>query len=68
MEARFVLFRSSYSPWETIMAAAAEFASTLSPEQLISISHSCDKSDSVVAVWYWAKTNSPQPESRTVHC
>lgn len=68
MESRFVLFRSNFSPWESIMEAAAAFASTLSPEQLISISHSCDKIDSVVAVWYWANIKSPQPESRTMHC
>jgi hypothetical protein len=62
MEIRFVLFRSSHSPWDVIMQRAADFANMLRPEQLVSISHSCDKLDSVVAVWFWADIKSPESE------
>ncbi len=48
------MFRGLLSTWEELFRQAAEFASTLRPEQLISISHSEDGNDGVVAVWYWA--------------
>ena len=34
-------------------AAAAEFASSLGPERLISISHALDVHVHLVTVWYW---------------
>lgn len=54
MNARFKIFRSHTSPWPVIFAKAAEFATTLGPERLIGISHSCDQNNGVVAVWFWA--------------
>jgi len=32
---------------------AADFANEIGPERVVSISHSEDKDDGVVAVWYW---------------
>lgn len=66
-EARFVMFRSSTSTWETIFANAAEHATSLGPGRVISISHSCDNQDSVVTVWYWADINEPLGE-RVIRC
>jgi hypothetical protein len=40
--------------WDDLMQQAAEFASSIGRENLISISHSEDKDDGVIAVWYWA--------------
>ncbi len=68
MEVRFRLFRTSQLLWEDLMQRAAEFASTLRPEDVINISHSCDSGDSVVAVWYWADIKAPQFDPRTVFC
>ncbi len=51
----FKLFRSSLLSWESLFAQAAEFASTIGPRRLISISHSEDRNEGVVAVWYWEK-------------
>lgn len=38
--------------WEKLFAAAAEFASTLHPEQLVGFSHSSDNGHGTVVVWY----------------
>ena len=54
MEARFKIFKSATSPWPAIFATAARFATSLGPERLIGISHSCDQNVAVVTVWYWA--------------
>jgi len=54
MQARFKIFKSSHSPWKTLFAAAATFATSLGPERLIGISHSHEQTLGVVTVWYWA--------------
>ena len=46
-------FRSSMKSWESLFDDAAAFAAELGPERLISISHSEDKNEGVVTVWYW---------------
>ncbi|HEX5272945.1 MAG TPA: hypothetical protein VFW33_20755 [Gemmataceae bacterium] len=51
--ARFKIFRSSLNTWESLFAEAAEFAGQLGPERLITVSHSADNGEGVVAVWYW---------------
>jgi hypothetical protein len=51
--ARFKMFRSSLTTWESLFAEAAEFASQLGPERLINISHSADGGEGIVTVWYW---------------
>jgi hypothetical protein len=33
---------------------AAAFATSVSPDRLITISHSADRTDGVITVWYWA--------------
>ena len=48
------IFRGTLQTWDQLFSEAAGFASTLAPGQLISISHSEDGNDGVVAVWYWA--------------
>jgi hypothetical protein len=49
----FKVFRSSFSSWETLFREAADFASTVPTDRLISISHSEDQNEGVVSVWYW---------------
>jgi hypothetical protein len=51
--ARFKVFQSSLTSWESLFAEAAEFASQLGPERLITVSHSADQGEGVVVVWYW---------------
>ncbi|HZZ45137.1 MAG TPA: hypothetical protein VFE58_19530 [Tepidisphaeraceae bacterium] len=53
MSVRFKFFRGVLKSWDSLFDEAAEFASTLKPERLISISHSADQGKGVVTVWYW---------------
>jgi hypothetical protein len=50
---KFRVFRGVFETWQELFEEASVFASTKGPEDLINISHSCDKNDGVVAVWYW---------------
>jgi len=47
------VFRGTWASWEDLFRDAAEFANELGPEAVVSISHSKDQDDGVVAVWYW---------------
>ena len=47
------MFRGVMSTWPELFAEAADFATQVGRERLITISHSEDKNDGVVAVWYW---------------
>jgi hypothetical protein len=51
--ADFKIFRSSLSPWEAIFQQAADFATQLGRDRVISISHSEANGEAVVTVWYW---------------
>jgi hypothetical protein len=58
---RFEVFRGTFASWNQLFEQAAEFASHIGRERLISISHSEDKDDGVVAVWYWdVQSNQPR--------
>ena len=54
MTVRFQIFRGTMATWDQLFAKAAEFATKVGQERLITISHSEDQQDGVVAVWYWA--------------
>jgi hypothetical protein len=47
-------FRGTFATWDQLFDEAADFATEIGPERLINISHSADRGDGVVAVWYWA--------------
>ncbi len=51
----YQVFRGTLATWDDLFAQAAAFASELGPERLISISHSEDNDDGVVAVWFWSE-------------
>ena len=51
---RFKVFRGIMASWDELFAEAAAFATTVDKDRLITISHSEDQQDGVVAVWYWA--------------
>jgi len=51
----FKMFRGTFTSWERLLDEAAQFASLLGPERLISISQSEDHSDGIVVVWYWSE-------------
>lgn len=47
------VFRGVWEGWEQLFEQAAAFANEIGPERVVSISHSEDENDGVVAVWYW---------------
>lgn len=55
MEVSFEVFRSNINSWNNLFIQAANFATSIGREKVISISHSCDNNDAVVSVWYWTK-------------
>ena len=44
--------------WTSLFQDAADFATTVGPERLISISHSHHMPEGIVTVWYWGKPES----------
>ncbi len=52
---KFKKFKAQLKSWDTVFQEAAEFASSLGQEQVVSISHSCDHAEAIVTVWYWSK-------------
>ena len=50
---QYECFRGTLTTWDDLFAEAAGFAAQISRDRLISISHSADKSQGVVTVWYW---------------
>jgi len=53
MTVKYEIFRGTLSTWNGLFTDAAEFATSVGRDRLITISHSCDHSDGVVTVWYW---------------
>ena len=51
MIVRFKVFRGMLAAWDQLLSEAAEFATKVGPERLITIS----QNDLLVAVWYWAE-------------
>jgi hypothetical protein len=47
------MLRGVITTWPELFQQAAEFATSLGRDRLITISHSEDKEDGVIAVWYW---------------
>ena len=63
MRAAFRSFESYEETWETLFRRAAEFASQLGPERVISISHSESiRSKGIVVVGFWEQAAAPAPE------
>ncbi len=56
MKVKFQVFRGIFSSWETLFQQAAEFATAIGRDKLITISHSEDQVQGVVTVWYWSET------------
>jgi hypothetical protein len=50
---RFKIIQGTFARWEELMGKAAVFATAIGRERLITIAHSEDRNDGVIAVWYW---------------
>ena len=55
--AKYRMFRGTLATWDELFGEAGDFANEIGPERLITISHSEDRREGVVAVWYWADDN-----------
>jgi hypothetical protein len=64
MRVDYRLFRGSWTTWDALFTEAADFATELGPARLISISHSEDRTDGVVTVWYWTDDGQGAPYAR----
>jgi hypothetical protein len=49
----YKMFRGTLATWDELFTRASEFATDIGRDRLIGISHSADRADGVVAVWYW---------------
>jgi len=49
----YEVFRGAWISWGELFRQAADFASRIGGERLLGISHSCDRTDGVVTIWYW---------------
>ena len=57
----FRVFESSWDSWESLFQQAAEFANRVGRENVLNISHSCDRNNNgTVTVWYWREENATQ--------
>jgi predicted RNA-binding protein with TRAM domain len=49
----FQRFRGTLTTWDQLFNQAAEFATSVGSQYVVGISHSADRGDGVVTVWYW---------------
>jgi hypothetical protein len=52
------------STWDDPSAEAAAFATDVGRERLIGMSHSEDRQDGVITVWYWDNVPDESPSDR----
>jgi hypothetical protein len=50
---KFKVYRGVWASFDSLFCEASEFATSVGKDRLISISHSEDKDDGIVTVWYW---------------
>ncbi len=55
------VFRGTLATWDQLFTQAADFATEVGSERVVSISHSADQHDGVVTVWYWAPEGESEP-------
>jgi len=48
-------FRGTLASWDELFDQAAQFATEIGTEYVVGISHSADRGDGVVTVWYWTQ-------------
>ena len=54
MRLEYSVFRGVWASFDDLFSEAAAFATSIGRDRIVSISHSEDKDDGVVTVWYWA--------------
>ena len=65
MSVQFRVFRGGpLTIWEDIFRDAADFASSLGRDRIISISHSAEPGRAAVTVWYWSDGRASARDSK----
>ena len=65
MQVKFRVFKPTRRYWNDLFQDAAKFATSIGPQHLINISHSCDDiREGVVTVWYWSEGESEEIRAR----
>ena len=54
------IFRGTLATWNQLFTEAAAFANEVGPDRIVNISHSADRGDGVVVVWYLTTGNDSQ--------
>lgn len=54
-ELQYKIFRGTFTSWDALCQAACDFATSIGPERVASVSHSHSATggDGVIFVWYW---------------
>ena len=52
---KFEKFSALVATWESVFSDAADFATQVGRERVVSISHSADRHEAIVTVWYWSE-------------
>ena len=55
LEVKFEIVRSAVHSWQSLFEQAANVATKIGREKVISISHSADDGDGIVTIWYWTE-------------
>ena len=58
MKLKFQKFSAYIKSWEQVFQEAADFATSVGRENVVSISHSEDHNEAIVTVWYWTNSRS----------
>lgn len=53
MQMKFKKFSALIKSWNAVFQEAADFATELGRDRVVSISHSEDRNEAIVTVWYW---------------
>ena len=55
-------FRGTLISWEELFNEATAFANEVGPDRIVNISHSADRGDGLVVVWYLTTEEVKQPD------
>jgi hypothetical protein len=66
MQASFQTVRGVLQSWQELFDEAAAIASQVGPDHLIGFSHSEDRNEGVITIWYWDDRPLDQPPQHWV--
>ena len=61
-------FRGTLATWEQLFSEAEAFANEVGPDRIVNLSHSADRGDGVVVVWYLTTEDNSQSDGSSAAC